>query len=87
MKPQLDDEIYVISNKRVFKQRVMYLGKESFLISRTHCAEFKYDQYGETWVFNLDDIKLQYNERIVKINEYVWEIQEKTELEPIDIDL
>ena len=43
---------------------------------------FFYDEYGKTWFTSLSDLKkavLEPNEKLVKIHENYWEIEEKEE--------
>ena len=88
--PRIGQKVYLFFNDCVSLESVYMKGKESFACNSAfnylyideYRVPFLYDEYGKTWFTSLSDLKkavLEPNEKLVKIHENYWEIEEKEE--------
>jgi len=86
--PRLGQKVYLLFRNAVFLDKVCMKGKESFVcdsafdpiaIEEVRTPLF-YEEYGETWFTSLSELKkavVEPNERLIKMAENYWEIEEK----------
>ena len=86
MKPKINDEIWCIYDTQIIKEKVEYLGEDSFLIEGYACKYdpcYSYSDYNVTWFKDLEKAKKQMrktfgkNIKIVDLRGgWLWEVED-----------
>ena len=60
MKAKIGDKVYTIFQDAIYLETVKFVGENSFLIDgfeSKYDSEYKYDDYDETWFYDLEKAK------------------------------